>query len=446
MKDISKRGATAVFLTMILAAVLAAVGVIVYESAQLAGRSYADAALELAGRSILSEYDTELQKRYGIFAFQLDQNQIESKIKYYTSYSFHKNPLKESLRSKKHLDPLRLRTESVKADLKGYSITDTELFQKQILDCIRYEMVGNVVKPKESIVPAEYPNIELKNMQVISSLPSKGNSGGNIDIGKILENGIPNPSEIRTNSEEAFFTNEYILSRFLHHRCGAEERDTFFINEVEYILIGSYSDKDNYNGVRNQLFLMRTGLNLAHIYSDSNKKSEVAALAEVLTPGPAAILTQAVIAGIWSAAEAENDLRRLEDGKKVPLIKSSVHWAISIENAVWPEAKQEIIELQETLEKNGEQENLELGKSLHARKKSSGYMEPQNKSGSEYEDYLRILLFLENSEIKLLRCMDLIQMNLKGSYHRDFDLKYLYGGFEFEAVIQGKTYAYIQKY
>jgi hypothetical protein len=431
---------------MILAAILAAVGVIVYEASQLAGRSYSDAVLELAGRSILAEYDTELQKRYGIFAFQLDQNQVESKINYYTSYSFHNNPLKETLRSKKHLDPLRLRTESVTVDLKGYGITNTELFQQQVLDSIRYEMVQNALKPRKSIVPTEYPDSELKNMQVINGLPSKGKSVRTIDMGQILESGIPNPSEIRKSSEETFLTNEYILHRFWHHKRGAQERDTFFVNEVEYILIGSYNDRENYSGVRNQLFIMRTGLNLSHIYSDSNKRSEIATLAEVLTPGPAAILTQAVIAGIWSAAEAENDLRRLEDGKKVPLVKSTEHWALSIENAVRPDAKQEIVELKETLEKNGEQQNLELGKSLHSKKKSSGYIEPQNKGGFEYEDYLRILLYLEDREIKLLRCLDLIQINLKGSYHRDFDLKYLYGGFEFEAVIKGETYAYIQKY
>jgi hypothetical protein len=445
MKVRSKRGTTAVFLTMILAAVLAAVGIIVYEASQLAGESYSDAVLELAGRSILAEYDTELQERYGLFAFNLEQNQVENKINYYASYSFHNNQLKETFRSKKHLDQLRLKVESVSVDLKGYSIINTELFQNQILDTYLYDLGKNLIKPR-GVVPSGFQEIELKNMQVINSLPSKGAGGGTIDIGKFLENGIPSPAEIKEKSEKAFLTNEYILGRFWNHRRGSESRDTFFMNEVEYILIGNFNDQENYNSVRNQLFLMRTGLNLTHIYADNKKRNEIVTLAEVLTPGPLAAVTQAVIAGIWSAAEAENDLRRLEDGKKIPLVKMEKHWAVSIENAVRPEMKREISDMKESLGENGEQENLELGKSLHSKKQSAGYIEPVNKNGMDYEDYLRILLFLENNEIKLQRTMDLIQINLKGSYHKDFDLKYLYGGFEFDAVIKGKTYAYIQKY
>ena len=446
MNFASKRGSTAVFLTLILSAVLAAIAIIVYEASQLAGKGYADAVLELAGRSILAEYDIELQKRYGIFAFQLDENQVESKIHTYTSYSFHNDFWKETTRRKPNLDPLRLKTEAVSVNLKDYHITNTELFQKQILDCIKYDIAQKLLEEDSRIVPDQYPEIELKNEQVINSLPSKGVEGVSIDIENLVENGIPSLEEIKETSKELFLTNEYILNRFLNHRSSLENRETFFINEVEYILIGGFHDQKNYNGVRNQLFIMRTGLNLAHIYSDRQKRSEIIALAEILTPGPAALLTQAVIAGIWSAAEAENDLRRLEDGKKVPLFKSKQQWSMSIENAVRPEARKKITEMQETLADNGEQENIEIGKSLHNQKNASGYIEPQNKNGLSYDEYLRILLFLENNEIKLLRCMDLIQINLKGSYHRDFDLKQCYGGLEFEATVQGRKYSYIQKY
>ena len=67
---------------MILSAIILEVSVMIYGASQLAGMSTSDAVLELAGRSVLSEYDTELLKRYGIFAVNLDEAQIKDKISY----------------------------------------------------------------------------------------------------------------------------------------------------------------------------------------------------------------------------------------------------------------------------------------------------------------------------------------------------------------------------
>ena len=84
-------------------------------------------------------------------------------------------------------------------------------------------------------------------------------------------------------------------------------------------------------------------------------------LAEVLTPGPPAVLTQAVIAGIWSAAEAENDMKRLEDGKKVPLVKTKQQWALNLENAVQADEKHEIETLKDSLEEKWRREKSGFG-------------------------------------------------------------------------------------
>ena len=441
----SKKGSTSVFLTMILASVLFAVGVFINQASQLAGRSYTDAVLELAGRSILSEYDIQLQKRYGIFAVHTNQDQAEDKIKYYSDYSFHDNALKETFRRRKYMDPLKLETEAVTVNLKGYSITNIDLFEEQILDGIKTNLIESFLVKEQTVSQKQDDNI-LKNQQVIRSLPSYGYSGSSLDIKNLIVNGIPDLNEIKEEGKDIYFINEYIMSHFFNHCYRPDSSNTFFLNEIEYILEGNYNDQKNYKDIRTDILFLRTGLNLAHIYSDPKKRNEVAAMAELITPGPAAILTQAVINGIWSAAEAENDLRRLEDGKLVPFIKNREQWAISLENAVQAKEKQQIADLKETVEENGEQANLNLGNSIQSGKNQFGYIEPSNKSGVDYESYLRILLFFENREIKLLRCMDLIQLNMKGSYNKDFDLKEYYGGFQFEAVVSDKTFTYIQQY
>ena len=98
-----------------------------------------------------------------------------------------------------------------------------------------------------------------------------------------MRNGLPNLEEIETTAKSAFLVNEYILGHFLNHRTGHEPRDTFFLNEVEYILKGNHSDQENYNAVRTDLFILRNVMNVLHINSDAEKRHKVEAIAAALT-------------------------------------------------------------------------------------------------------------------------------------------------------------------
>ena len=400
---------------MIMASVLLLVGLFINAAAQAAGRSYADAVFDLAGRSVLSEYDRELQKRYGIFAVHTDEDSAEKKLKYYADYSFHDNYLKEILRGRSYTDALKLKLDSVHVNLKGYSMTDTGLFQQQILN----DMKSGILKGGDRLEgerPEQGQDIALRNEQIINGLPSKGyKSGFFTDLKWIAENGIPSLSEIAKDEKDCFLVNEYILGHFLNRSKAQERRDTFFQNEAEYILKGNFSDAQNYSGVRSDLFIVRNVSNLAHIFSDPEKRNQVLEIAAALTLGEGAEIGAPVVAEAWAAAESENDLLLLEAGKKVAFIKNSENWAVPVSSSLeylWTDE----------------------------------YRQPAKATGYDYEDYLRVLLFLENREQKLLRCMDLIQLNMKGGGNRDFDLKEYYGGFQFEAVVKDKKFTYIQKY
>lgn len=411
----SKRGTTSVFLMMILASILMLAGLFIHASSEAAGRSYADAVLDLAGRSVLSEYDLPLKNRYGIFAVHTDESQVEGKIKYYADYSFHDNYLKEAFRGKAYMDTLNLDLESVHVNLKGYSMTDTGLFEQQILEYMKYWIViDNLIKDK-SFTPIKQ-EIELRNDQIINGLPSNGYKDSLFnDLKRIAENGIPSLLEIKNNTKDTFLVDEYIIGHFLNRQRGHEIRDTFFLNEIEYVLKGSFNDERNYNEVRSDLFIMRNVLNLIHITNDQEKRKKIEAAAAILTLVKGEEIGAAVVAEAWAAAETENDLRLLEDGKEVALVKSKDNWAVPISSTL------------EYLWKDD-------------------YIKPKRMNGYDYEDYLRILLFLENREKKLLRCMDLIQLNMKGSYDRDFDLKEYYGGFQFEAIARDQKFTYVQKF
>lgn len=415
MMRYSKRGTSSVFLTLILASILLLVSMFIHAASQAAGKSYADAVFDLAGRSILSEYDVRLYERYGIFAVHTDSDQAEDKIRYYAKYSFHDNTVKELLRTRNYMDTLRLELKAVHVDFKGYSMTDTSLFEQQILDYMKYGLIKDILS-EETEYTQQARKIELKNKQVINSLPSKGYRSDLItDMKSIVEHGIPSLHEIQSETRDLFLINEYIIKHFLNHQRGNKTRNTFFLNEVEYILKGNFDDQRNYKSVRNDIFIMRNILNLIHINSDPEKKKEVEAVAAALTLAQGKDIAAIFVAEAWAAAETENDLRLLEDGKEVAFLKNDDHWAVPLSSTlefIW----------------------------------SEDYITPKISKGYDYDDYLRILLFVENREKKLLRCMDLIQINMKGSYDRDFDLKEHYGGFQFEAITSNHKFTYIQKY
>ena len=130
------------------------------------------------------------------------------------------------------------------------------------------------------------------------------------------------------------------------------------------------------------------------------------AAAEVITPGPAAVATQALILETWAFLEAKNDLKILCDGKSVACFKDDSNWALSLENA--------LMAYEGEKDEGGE-----------------GYVKPQNMSGIEYEDYLRILMGAMPENLKILRVMDLIQINMKYLCYDSFLLGDYYSGLDF---------------
>lgn len=70
---------------------------------------------------------------------------------------------------------------------------------------------------------------------------------------------------------------------------------------------------------------------------------------------------------------------------------------------------------------------------------SEGMIENDSETGLKYESYLKLLLLTEDSETKLLRMMDLIQINLKGSDRKDFVLSNLFCGFILKAQLEKRS-------
>jgi len=436
-KQMNKNGSIMVFLTSILITMIMVSMVFVHAARSVCGASYSDAVFELAGRSVLAEFDRRLKDEYGLFAYYGFEDRVESSFWFYASGSFKKKyPGESGVRIGMMTDLFRLKLQHVNAKLAAYSLMDVDVLEDQIDGYMNYLFAEKGLqfiiemgsKGSKEAPDSKGEERELKNQAEINSLPSSGNVSNGIDISAITA-AIMSSDEFINKFTRNFKVNEYIMSHFKYSVGGGKEKETMFRNEVEYILYGKMKDKDNQSRFRTDFFIIRSALNVFHIVNSQEKSEAVKALAALFSPAP---WVWVAIIGAWGAAEAENDARRLLAGEKVPLFKDDSEWALGLDMA---------INVMCIYDDEGEITNVEA-----TSKSINGYISPRSDAGLSYADYLRLFLFFEKRETKLLRTMDLIQLNLRGTYYKDFLVKNHYTGFSLTAVVSGRTFEYAQKY
>lgn len=390
----NKKGVTAVFLTIIAGAVLSCVIVFIQLAASAASVSYCGNLFNLAGRSVLSEFDLELKSRYGIIAFSRDNSSIVNELKKYVKYTV--------------TDDRYIRLGEVSVDMKDYCLMDCEIFEEQITESVNCK---NLIGTEKNSGPVQTGDRTLRNSRTINALPSKGMTD-TPSVYALVSNikNLTGISQLWKNGSREYLTTVYMFGVFKSGMSPADEENSFFRNEIEYIIEGKKSDAANRSAVRADLLKLRTLLNSIYIYSSPKMMKEALLLAETITPGPEAVITQAALIAAWAAMEAELDIKTLDEGGKVPVFKDPSSWKTDINGKV-----------------------------------AAGKGEFEER-GYDYEGYLKILLTSLKKEVRLTRMMDLIQINLQGTYSEDFYIKDCYRGFKFEAQVNGRKMKYDEKY
>jgi hypothetical protein len=249
-------------------------------------------------------------------------------------------------------------------------------------------------------------NIVLRNEIIINGLPSR----------EILDNARFEILSIeslklfneRFNVSENIFNDLMLTEYILVYLKNNQDKDrinkkTFFNNEVEYVMSGSFNDETNLNIFKLNFLALRTSLNLIHIYTDNLKVSQVKALALLLVPGPWSLGTEFLIATAWASFEASKDMDLILNGNRVPLIKTKLSWQTDFDGFI-------------------------AGKFNNSKSKNIN-------EGLNYKEYLRLLLLIEGKNNKIARTMDIIQINMKGRYNDKFNLKEHYNGFNFKVAL-----------
>ena len=189
---------------------------------------------------------------------------------------------------------------------------------------------------------------------------------------------------------DRIFITEYMVRMTDHLECradggGREHNDGFL--ETEYILAGKGSDADNLTEAVERLIAVRTGLDLAYLYTDSAKRAQARALALEITGAlgltPLAAVMMFFIMSIWALAQAVCDVRDLLAGKRVPFMH--------------------------------DQESFTVTREVLLAMADGRWTEPDTTEGRgmKYADYLRIFLLAGLDSEAEFRCMDVIQADLR---------------------------------
>lgn len=195
----------------------------------------------------------------------------------------------------------------------------------------------------------------------------------------------------RSGLLDRIYISEYMVGAMNHYGRGRfddgrTEKGTGGL-ELEYILYGGESDHDNLVSCVRELVMLRTGLNLLHILSDSGKRAEARSLALLITGAlgftPIVGVMAFFIMSVWALGQAFCDVKALLNGKKVRLMHTRETFDLSLEGLF----------------------GLVGGKVPEG--KGDG------DTGLSYVDYLRLFLIMRQGTAVDYRCMDMIQLSLR---------------------------------
>lgn len=161
--------------------------------------------------------------------------------------------------------------------------------------------------------------------------------------------------------------------------------------QMEYILEGKSSDEANLKGVIHKLLLLRTPINYACLLTDTIKQAEAHVLATSLSVASGAVVPEGVIyqalLWAWSYCESIVDVKSLVEGNKIEMVKTKDDWQFGLASIF-------------TFTSN------DIGGA-------------NQENGLNYQEYLKILLYLESRDGLIDRTADMIEHNIQKHYEED---------------------------
>ncbi len=156
--------------------------------------------------------------------------------------------------------------------------------------------------------------------------------------------------------------------------------------QLEYVIGGKKSDKENLKKAVEALLLLREGSNLLYLKQDAASMAKVRTMAASISAALAVPVAEELIAGVlcvcWAYGESLEDVRTLLAGGKVPLTKDRTTWKLSL-------------------------------KELSAVGNKRAQKDSQGQKGLTYTAYLELLLGMKADQDCLSRGMDMVETGMR---------------------------------
>jgi hypothetical protein len=396
----NKRGMVSVFVMIFSVSIISLAMLFIGGTRAKAISSSVESLGHLWAKSILGEYTDKLYERYGIFAYKAKSPaEVDDKLNQLSEITF---------KGKRYID-----CEGCNSSLYRYSLAELDNFQKQVNKAAVADKQKNF---KDIELDVYTPSDRrISNDAILAGLPSKGRlssfSLSNF-INKIKE--IDDIKDVLKGGKDEILQMKYMKNHFQSAVSQSEDDDSFFKYELEYILAGKASDEGNLKSTRNRIIAIREAMNIAYINQNPQMRNLALTIAELISSPAAAPATQQALIAAWAYAESVNDYRLLVHGKKVPLMKDDDSWAVNLKSII--------------TNPNPE------------------YIDKDNEKGNTYNEYLQAMIFLTNKDNRLLRMMDLIEINMKYCYYGNFSISSHYTGIDYSMDVNGRTHNFSAEY
>lgn len=413
-----EKGEVTAYLSLIFILLISFVGGIMEAASVQMAKNYRRADMNRAIESVFAEYQKELLEEYGIFALEgsyesgsYSEETIKNRLDFYGAQGIRQSVSRIEFLTDHGAEAFCGQVEAYMKHKYGLNLLQDKIGmtdvwkqqEEQAKDCEKDEIkqqkeLSGLLQENEGRLPAEENPIEhveqLKKSSLLDLIMPKDKpvSQKTINLGNTLSFrelncGYGDFSDVAEEGGTltSLILGEYLLEQFSN---GAGEPGAGALDyQLEYILAGKGSDRENLEAVAGKLILLRFVPNYMHLQGSSTKKAEAEALALTLCSLLAVpAITEAaaqVILLAWAYGESLMDMRSLLRGNKVPLVKTDDSWQLSLSG----------------LMKLGQEGDLNDGK--------------DTQGGLPYKEYLRILLFLEKKETTAMRALDMIEQNLR---------------------------------
>ena len=406
------KGEITVFLSLVFLLLLTLVGALLESASIQLAKNERRADAGRAVESAFAEYQKDLLERYGIFAIEgsyesgtMSEENILNRLSFYGAenieteiaairYLTDQNG-KEFLRQAVEYEKMKTgaaaienltgkvsewKEQELKANEYGKENIETSKELDQMLESEKEEL------PAENNPLADIVDIQAQALLNLVSpegftLSSKAVKSEETVSNRKLRQGYGTMKEKDNGAGDTIFFNLYLIDKF--GNAANKKKNTVLDYEMEYLLGGKASDKDNLEYVIGRIRILRFAVNYGYLLTDKDMQMEVDTLATTLSavflsPEIGPVIKHALLLA-WAYGESLTDVKTLLAGKKVPAVKSKESWNLTLDGLLELAKNRSIPEGKETEE------------------------------GNSYEQYLQMMLVLKSKEELSMRALDLVE-------------------------------------